>query len=549
MASNSGSVLICLMIKTVDEQQFPISISSSATIPELKEQISTKLGIQSQRQRLIFRGKVLKNDKDISAYAIGDGHTLHLVVRPAGSTESPPPSASSLTSNSTSNASQQPEINSRVLMGATIAVPDGTELSGGMLHSILSNFMGNMDTSSGSTSISIETLPFFTMSSTVSDGTTTRIRRSTTRRSRNQTRSGTSAQQSIMSRNRRGFERIDTLSQSLSSNTTMNTSTEWENQEHLTQFNQQLERVLGAMAENRTQLLNIPRELGAAADGPSSEHLRNSIALLEAIGSVCSGLARAAQVSPEPRARRRSSSGSFFEDAMERSLYRAIFSSGREPSSSSRTATQSTNDTASSRVPLSGWNIDPFMLAVRQVLSSSAAQAVAEGDQLSLHQVCLDLKTLLTDTSDVPGLTNENRTKWAGRFMVAFRRYWISKLPNETDLIIALCKIVLKFLPSILEVILRFMDATARDKKFATECCLLLKRCSTAVITKLNAVKKDEMKNMLHKFFQTFASDKVTTKKRTQLIDSFTEWCTPTPTATATSSSSSSSGKKRRRLQ
>lgn len=545
MASNSSSVLICLMIKTVDEQQFPITISSSATVPQLKEQISTKLGIQSQRQRLIFRGKVLKNDKDISTYAIGDGHTLHLVVRPVGSTESSPQSTSPPTSSN--STSQQPEINSRVVMGATIAVPDGAEMNGGMLHSILSNFMGNMGSSSGATSISIETMPFFTMSSTVSDGTTTRIRRNAPRRARNQSRSGSSAHESIMSRNRRGIERIETLSQSLNATaTTLNTSTDWEDQDHLTQFNQQLERVLGAVTENQTQLLNIPRELGAAAGNPASEHVRNSIALLEAIGSVCSGLARAAQVSPEPRARRRSSSSSFFEDAMERSLYRAIFSSGRPSSTTSTTAatTESTNDTAASRVPLSGWNIDPFMFAVRQVLSSSAAQAVAEGDQLSLHQVCLDLKTLLMGTSDVPGLTNENRTKWAGRFMVALRRYWISKLPNETDLIIALCKIVLKFLPLILEVMLRSTDSTARDKKFTSECCLLLKRCSTALVTKLTALKKDEMENMLHQLFQTFASDKVTTKQRTQLIKSFTKWCAPT----AASSSSSSSGKKRRRL-
>ncbi|KAL0447308.1 UNVERIFIED_CONTAM: Ubiquitin-like domain-containing protein CIP73 [Sesamum latifolium] len=50
-------------------------------VPELKEQIASVTGVLSEQQRLICRGKVLKDDQLLSAYHVEDGHTLHLVVR------------------------------------------------------------------------------------------------------------------------------------------------------------------------------------------------------------------------------------------------------------------------------------------------------------------------------------------------------------------------------------------------------------------------------------------------------------------------------------
>lgn len=39
-------------------------------VPELKEQIATVTGVLSEQQRLICRGKVLKDDQLLSAYRI-----------------------------------------------------------------------------------------------------------------------------------------------------------------------------------------------------------------------------------------------------------------------------------------------------------------------------------------------------------------------------------------------------------------------------------------------------------------------------------------------
>ncbi|TQD88407.1 hypothetical protein C1H46_026066 [Malus baccata] len=50
-------------------------------VPALKEQVASVTGVLSEQQRLICRGKVLKDDQLLSAYHVEDGHTLHLVVR------------------------------------------------------------------------------------------------------------------------------------------------------------------------------------------------------------------------------------------------------------------------------------------------------------------------------------------------------------------------------------------------------------------------------------------------------------------------------------
>lgn len=56
-------------------------MSLQVPVPALKEQIASVTGVLSDQQRLICRGKVLKDDQLLSAYHVEDGHTLHLVAR------------------------------------------------------------------------------------------------------------------------------------------------------------------------------------------------------------------------------------------------------------------------------------------------------------------------------------------------------------------------------------------------------------------------------------------------------------------------------------
>ncbi|KAL6223787.1 hypothetical protein ACLB2K_002645 [Fragaria x ananassa] len=70
-----------IKVKTLDSQTYTLKVDKEMPVPILKEQIASVTGVLSEQQRLICRGKVLKDDQLLSAYHVEDGHTLHLVVR------------------------------------------------------------------------------------------------------------------------------------------------------------------------------------------------------------------------------------------------------------------------------------------------------------------------------------------------------------------------------------------------------------------------------------------------------------------------------------
>ncbi|KAJ9559379.1 hypothetical protein OSB04_013993 [Centaurea solstitialis] len=74
---NSSEPTVEIKIKTLDSQTYTLRVP----VPALKEQIASVTGVLSDQQRLICRGKVLKDDQLLSAYHVEDGHTLHLVAR------------------------------------------------------------------------------------------------------------------------------------------------------------------------------------------------------------------------------------------------------------------------------------------------------------------------------------------------------------------------------------------------------------------------------------------------------------------------------------
>ncbi|XP_020589078.1 large proline-rich protein BAG6 isoform X2 [Phalaenopsis equestris] len=70
-----------IKIRTLDSQTYTLRVNKRVPVPALKEQIAIVTGVLSEQQRLICRGRVLKDDQLLSAYHVEDGHTLHLVVR------------------------------------------------------------------------------------------------------------------------------------------------------------------------------------------------------------------------------------------------------------------------------------------------------------------------------------------------------------------------------------------------------------------------------------------------------------------------------------
>lgn len=79
--AEGSETTIEIKIKTLDSQTYTLRVDKQMPVPALKEQIASVTGVLSEQQRLICRGKVLKDDQLLSAYHVEDGHTLHLVVR------------------------------------------------------------------------------------------------------------------------------------------------------------------------------------------------------------------------------------------------------------------------------------------------------------------------------------------------------------------------------------------------------------------------------------------------------------------------------------
>lgn len=79
--TEGSETTIEIKLKTLDSHTYTLRVDKQMSVPALKEQIASVTGVLSEQQRLICRGKVLKDDQLLSAYHVEDGHTLHLVVR------------------------------------------------------------------------------------------------------------------------------------------------------------------------------------------------------------------------------------------------------------------------------------------------------------------------------------------------------------------------------------------------------------------------------------------------------------------------------------
>jgi ubiquitin C len=77
-----GGMLI--FVKTLTGKSIGIDLSQTETVEYLKHRIRERKGIPNDKQRLIFAGKQLENEKTLTDYNIQKDSTIHLELRLIG---------------------------------------------------------------------------------------------------------------------------------------------------------------------------------------------------------------------------------------------------------------------------------------------------------------------------------------------------------------------------------------------------------------------------------------------------------------------------------
>jgi len=73
-----------IVVKTLTGKNITLKLDPSTTIKLLKDAIQDKEGLPPDMQRFVFSGKALEETRTLEEYKIGDGSTLHLILRLRG---------------------------------------------------------------------------------------------------------------------------------------------------------------------------------------------------------------------------------------------------------------------------------------------------------------------------------------------------------------------------------------------------------------------------------------------------------------------------------
>ncbi|KAH7374984.1 deubiquitination-protection protein dph1 [Plectosphaerella cucumerina] len=97
-AAPAGDAQVTFKVKTGGDKTHTLTMAETATVLELKNTLAGDdyEGVPAERQRLIYSGRVMKNDDPLSTYKIKPNNTIHM-VKSAASNPTPQPSGAAST--------------------------------------------------------------------------------------------------------------------------------------------------------------------------------------------------------------------------------------------------------------------------------------------------------------------------------------------------------------------------------------------------------------------------------------------------------------------
>ena len=103
-----SSKILKLTMKQNSGQQFDVQIKQEgSTVLDLKLACAEKAGITAEEIRLIYKGKILKDDNTLVEYKINDGDTVHLVKSKAAGSTAPTQAPATEANTASSGSSAQ----------------------------------------------------------------------------------------------------------------------------------------------------------------------------------------------------------------------------------------------------------------------------------------------------------------------------------------------------------------------------------------------------------------------------------------------------------
>ncbi|EGZ06736.1 hypothetical protein PHYSODRAFT_565722 [Phytophthora sojae] len=102
-----------LRLKLLDERVFDVEAAPSMSVADFRLRVAEVTEVPAARQRLIYRGKLLKDGAALAAYDLKDGHTVHLVAKPVARPASTSASSSSNTTQTPAAGQEEGEEGAR----------------------------------------------------------------------------------------------------------------------------------------------------------------------------------------------------------------------------------------------------------------------------------------------------------------------------------------------------------------------------------------------------------------------------------------------------